>query len=254
MAIVIRDRVKETTTTTGTGSINMGGAVTGFRAFSSAFTTGDQTYYVIEGGSEWEVGKGTLTTGTPWTMSRDTILASSNAGAAVNFSAGTKMVYCDMPASLLNNAHPFMGALVGLSSTLTAQNYSTAAAITFTAETYDTHGFHDNVTNNTRLTVPSGYGITRVLLSGNVYLNNVLGTTSDMYINMYKNGVDLVGGPLFRGGDFGGTNVAIPVKSAVVSCSDGDYFELRIFCGDTSIDVAASYTWFSIEVIEATGW
>lgn len=90
----LADRVKETTTTTGTGAISLGGAAVGYRAFSAAFATGDTVYYCIEGGAEWEVGIGTLTSGSPWTLARTTILASSNAGAAVNFSAGGKNVFC----------------------------------------------------------------------------------------------------------------------------------------------------------------
>ena len=94
------DRVQETTTTTtGTGAINMGGAVAGYRAFSDAFSTGDVTYYCIAGATEWEVGIGALTSGAPWALSRDTVLASSNGGALVLFSAGTKNVYCDLPAA-----------------------------------------------------------------------------------------------------------------------------------------------------------
>ncbi len=88
------DRVKETTATTGTGAISMGGAAAGYRAFSAAFSTADTVYYCIEGGAEWEVGIGTLTTGSPWTMARTTVLASSNAGALVSFGAGTKSVFC----------------------------------------------------------------------------------------------------------------------------------------------------------------
>lgn len=95
----LADRVKETTTSTGTGAISLGGASVGYRAFSAAFSTGDSVYYAIEGGAEWEVGIGTLSSGTPWTLARTTILASSNAGAAVNFSAGTKNVFCTRPAN-----------------------------------------------------------------------------------------------------------------------------------------------------------
>lgn len=92
----IADRVKETTTSTGTGTINLGGAATGYRAFSSAFVTTDVVYYCIEDGTSWEVGYGTLTTGTPWTLSR-TLLASST-GALINWGAGTKNVFCTVPA------------------------------------------------------------------------------------------------------------------------------------------------------------
>lgn len=98
MALVIADRVKETTTTTGTGTVTLAGASTGFQSFA-AVGDGNTTFYTIAGqtGSEWEVGIGTYTaSGT--TLSRDTILASSNSGSAVNFSAGTKDVFVTYPA------------------------------------------------------------------------------------------------------------------------------------------------------------
>lgn len=98
MAFVLADRVRETTTTTGTGTVTLAGAVTGFQTFS-AIGDGNTTYYTIagQGTSEWEVGIGTYTSsGT--TLSRDSILASSNSGSAVDFSAGTKDVFCDYPA------------------------------------------------------------------------------------------------------------------------------------------------------------
>ena len=98
MAFVLADRVRETTTTAGTGTVTLAGAVTGFQTFS-AIGNGNTTYYTIagQGTSEWEVGIGTYTSsGT--TLSRDTVLASSNSGSKVNFSAGTKDVFCDYPA------------------------------------------------------------------------------------------------------------------------------------------------------------
>ena len=96
MAFVVKDRVKETTTTTGTGTITLAGAASGFQAFS-VIGDGNVTYYTIAGGAEFEVGIGTYTlSGT--TLSRTTILESSNAGAAVNFSAGTKDVFVTYPA------------------------------------------------------------------------------------------------------------------------------------------------------------
>jgi hypothetical protein len=96
MALVVKDRVKETTTTTGTGTITLAGAVTGFQAFS-VIGDGNTTFYTIAGGAEFEVGIGTYTLSST-TLSRDTILESSNAGAAVNFSAGTKDVFVTYPA------------------------------------------------------------------------------------------------------------------------------------------------------------
>ena len=98
MALVLKDRVKETSTTTGTGTFTLAGASTGYQSFS-AVGNGNTTYYAIalQGGSEWEVGIGTYTSsGT--TVARTTVLASSNSGSAVNFSAGTKDVFVTMPA------------------------------------------------------------------------------------------------------------------------------------------------------------
>ena len=96
MALVVKDRVQETSTTTGTGTITLAGAVSGFQSFS-VIGNANTTYYAIVGGAEWEVGLGTYTSsGT--TLSRDTILESSNGGTAVNFSAGTKNVFVTYPA------------------------------------------------------------------------------------------------------------------------------------------------------------
>jgi hypothetical protein len=100
MALVINDRVKETSTTTGTGTFNLAGAETGYESFVSGVGTGNTTYYAIElnAAGEWEVGIGTVTSGSPNTLSRDTIISSSNSDAAVNFSSGTKNVFCTLPA------------------------------------------------------------------------------------------------------------------------------------------------------------
>jgi hypothetical protein len=100
MALVINDRVKETSTTTGTGTLNLAGAETGYESFVSGVGTGNKTYYAIElnSANEWEVGIGTVTSGSPDTLSRDTIISSSNSDAAVTFSAGTKNVFCTLPA------------------------------------------------------------------------------------------------------------------------------------------------------------
>jgi len=98
MALVVADRVKETTTTTGTGTVTLLGASTGYQSFA-VIGNGNTTYYTIAGqtGNEWEVGLGTYTSsGT--TLARTTVLASSNSGSLVNFSAGTKDVFVSYPA------------------------------------------------------------------------------------------------------------------------------------------------------------
>jgi hypothetical protein len=97
MALVLADRVQETTTTTGTGTVTLAGAVSGYQTFA-AVGDGNSTYYTIAGGAEWEVGIGTYTaSGT--TLSRTTVISSSNSGSLVNFSAGTKNVFVTYPAA-----------------------------------------------------------------------------------------------------------------------------------------------------------
>jgi len=119
MALVVADRVKETTTTTGTGTITLAGASTGYQSFA-VIGNGNTTYYTIAGqtGSEWEVGIGTYTSsGT--TLSRTTVLASSNSGSLVNFSAGTKDVFVTYPAARSAFGGGGMGVVTN-SATITA--------------------------------------------------------------------------------------------------------------------------------------
>ena len=94
MSLVLADRVRETTTSTGTGTINLEGAVQGFQRFS-VLGNGNTTYYTIQGSIQWEVGIGTYNANT---LTRDTVLDSSSAGALVNFSGGTKDVFVTLPA------------------------------------------------------------------------------------------------------------------------------------------------------------
>jgi hypothetical protein len=99
MPFIIADRVRESSTTVGTGSFALAGAVTGYQTFDAVLDTGDTTYYTAadQGGSNWEVGIGTFTA--PSTLARTTILSSSNGGSIVNFGAGTKDVFISLPAS-----------------------------------------------------------------------------------------------------------------------------------------------------------
>lgn len=99
MAHVYGDRVKDSTTTTGTGSLTLSGtAPTGFQPFAARMAVGDTCFYgIASAGSEWEVGIGTLTATT--TLARTQVLASSSSGAAVSLSAGTKDVFITVPAA-----------------------------------------------------------------------------------------------------------------------------------------------------------
>jgi hypothetical protein len=101
MAFILNDRVKETTTTTGTGTVNLAGAETGFESFVAGIGNSNTTYYAIVHQSldEFEVGLGTITDASPDTLARTTVISSSNSDSAVNFSAGTKDVFCTLPAS-----------------------------------------------------------------------------------------------------------------------------------------------------------
>ena len=101
MALVIDDRVKETSTTTGTGTLNLSGAVSGFQTFVAGVGNGNTTYYAIvnRDESEWETGIGTVTDASTDTLARTTVIASSNSDSAVDFSAGTKDVFTTLPAS-----------------------------------------------------------------------------------------------------------------------------------------------------------
>ena len=100
MALVINDRVKETSTSTGTGTFALAGAQTGFDTFANGIGGSNTTYYAIfnPGTTEWEVGLGTLNAGGT-VLTRTTILTSSNSDTIVTFTSGTKDVFCTLPAS-----------------------------------------------------------------------------------------------------------------------------------------------------------
>jgi len=134
MALVINDRVKETTTTTGTGTISLGGAVTGFETFAAGIGNSNTVYYCIahQDQAEFEVGLGTLD-GDSSDLARTTIISSSNSDSAVNFSSGTKDVFCTLPASKLifedgSNNVAFGGAVTGVTN-LTASGELDAATL-----------------------------------------------------------------------------------------------------------------------------
>ncbi len=118
MALVINDRVKVTSTTTGTGAMALGSAVTGFETFAAGIGNSNTTYYAIfnTGTTEWEVGYGTLD-GSSANLTRTTVISSSNSDSAVDFASGTKDVFCTMPASktvyLDNSGDPVGAASAG---------------------------------------------------------------------------------------------------------------------------------------------
>ena len=125
MALVVKDRVKSSTTTTGTGTITLGAAAAGFQAFS-VIGDGNTTYYTIVDtvNGTWEVGIGTYTSsGT--TLSRDTVLESSNSGSLVDFASGSKDVFVAYPAEravIGGMGYIENSATISVSSTINAGN------------------------------------------------------------------------------------------------------------------------------------
>ena len=128
MALVLKDRVKETTSTQGTGTISLLGAVQGYQGFSS-IGIGNTTYYCIQSTADWEVGIGTVGAGS---LTRDTVLASSNNGSLVGFGSGVKDVFCTYPAgkSVSTDSLPVTGAISSASPNATVNVASLTAAVT----------------------------------------------------------------------------------------------------------------------------
>ena len=152
MALVLNDRVKETTTTTGTGTLTLAGAVTGFETFGSGVGNSNTTYYAVTlpGTSEFEVGLGTLN-GDSSTLARTTVISSSNSDNAVNFSSGTKTIFCTIPASksvfLDASGNATLGADLSVGDDLTVEgglidlksNSGSASQIKFYCEVSNAH-------------------------------------------------------------------------------------------------------------------
>jgi hypothetical protein len=99
MTFKVSDRVRETTSTGGTGPLSLGGAFPGFTTFSAAIGDGNTTFYTISNSTDntWEVGAGTYSA-TGNVLSRDIVFTSSNSNALVNFATGPKDIFCDLPA------------------------------------------------------------------------------------------------------------------------------------------------------------
>jgi hypothetical protein len=136
MALVLADRVKETTTTTGTSDFVLGGAVSGFQTFSAGVGNSNTTYYAVALGADYEVGLGTLS-GDGLTLARTTVLQSSNADAKVSFAAGSKDVFVTYPAdkSVLSDSTQTLTNKTLTSPTLTTPILGTPQSGTLTNAT-----------------------------------------------------------------------------------------------------------------------
>lgn len=165
MALLVADRVQENTTTTGTGTLTLGGALANFITFDAALNDGDTTYYAIvdDGNESWEVGLGTYSAGT---LARTTVYASSNSGVAVNLAAGTKRVfvsnianygkYVELNADTINNTTlntTTVNATTVDSDTVTT---TTLNVTTLIATTIVNNNQIENVTTD-KVTLPSNW-------------------------------------------------------------------------------------------------
>ena len=211
MALVLADRVLETTTTTGSGTITLAGAEAGYQSFS-AVGNGNQTYYTIAGDVEWEVGIGTYTaSGT--TLSRDTVLSSSNSGNKVTFSSGTKKVFVTYPSekSVNFNVSGNISALSGVITDVADPVIGSDAANKLYVDTLAAQGisYHEPVkyevpstTGNLNATYNNGTGGVSATLTNAGTLaafvpDGVTATISDRVLiynqtNQFENGVYVV--------------------------------------------------------------
>jgi hypothetical protein len=173
MALVLNDRVKETTTTTGTGTFTLAGAVTGFETFGAGVGNSNTTYYAVTlpGSAEFEVGLGTLNSDSS-TLARTTVISSSNSDNAVNFSSGTKTIFCTIPASksvfLDASGNATLGADLSIGDDLTVnggvielKNTGAQSELRMYCESSNAHyaalkaPAHSDFAGNTTLTLPA---------------------------------------------------------------------------------------------------
>jgi hypothetical protein len=176
MALIIKDRVQETSTTSGTGTLTLAGAVTGYQSFGSAIGVGNTTYYGIyaNGGSDWEVGIGTVGSGT---LARTTVLASSNAGSLVNFSGAQLSVWGDMPAA--KGVYQDANGLVTVPVLNTTSTTSTTANLTFNASNSGFTSGASVANSYLQAVLQNSSGTSGA--STNYVLSNDLGTDSSYY-------------------------------------------------------------------------
>ena len=194
MALVINNRVRELTSTTGTGAMTLGGAVGGFQTFAAGIGNSNTTYYTISLNSEneFEVGLGTLN-GDSSTLTRTTVLESSNGDAAVDFAAGSKEVFCNLPSEkalcldasgALANATVITDANINASGSASASTFlrgdNSWTAVSGGSVTDETESFNNysNITASRTLTMSSGsnYMLVGAITVNDTYTWDVAGT------------------------------------------------------------------------------
>jgi hypothetical protein len=234
MTLQIKDRVKETTATTGTGALALSGAMTGFSAFSSACSVNDTCYYCIQavdsGGAptgDWEVGLGTYSAAN--TLTRTTVLASSNAGAAVNFAAGTKQVWIDLAAS--------QAGLLADPTNLTWDRVNNILYVGPASGSARLQGLAPSSTTSTgtSLTVQGGSGGSSSGQGGDVTIKSGVGNGASWQGNLYLYGADASAG----GGRGGSITIQSGFSGNSAGAAGGD---ITIKCGSSYFSAAGTIT------------
>ena len=204
MSLVLADRVREGTTTTGTDSVTLTGAVTGFQSFSSGVGNGNTTYYTIASDTQWEVGIGTYSAGT---LSRDTVLGSST-GSKVNFIAGFKDVFVTLPAEKVATSDTSVTSVTGTAPVVSSGGLT--PAISMAKATGSIDGYLSS-TDWTTFNSKGNGTVTSVAASGTV------------------NGITLTGGPITSSGTItlGGTlDLSSPPAIGATTPSTGTFTTL----------------------------
>ncbi len=211
MALVLDDRVKETSTTTGTGTLNLSGAVSGFQTFVAGVGDGNTTYYAIvnRDEDEWETGLGTVTDATTDTLARTTVIASSNSDSAVDFSAGTKDVFVTLPASKVANLDTNNNLTIGAGSagvdyTLTFDGADSDGVITW-MEDEDYFKFSDDILINSTEKIQF-YDTGLYIYSST---DGQLDIVADTEVQIAATTIDINGAVALNGAVTGATNITL---------------------------------------------
>lgn len=234
MAHKLGNRIKETASTTGTGSFTLAGAVAGFATFAGKLTAdGDTTWYCAVNGSEWEVGLGTRTSAT--VLARTTVLASSNSGSLVNFTLAPT-IFCDMPAEKLDPGPAVRATRITTDQSLTS---GTWAKVQLNSEVFDIGDCFDSATNYRWTPNVSGY----YMLSFSVDFSADSGL-SGLISGIYKNGSgDLYG--TYSDGVYGVAGSSAG-SGLIYMNGSTDYVELwTLAVGTTPKVMASAATCFS---------
>jgi hypothetical protein len=250
---VYADRVKETTTTTGTGTYSLDGAAAGFRTFVAGVGTGVLVTYACENGTDWEIGEGTITDATPDTLSRTTILASSNAGAAVNWAAGTKNIFLTAAAART--------VFTDKDNTLTGRTFVPAGSLSSPSIAFSTDtdlGIYRSAANSLAVSAGTSSSTPALLVTGeNSNICGVQiagfsggfpdiianGTATDLNLGVYSKGTGYVA----IGTGAGSANVALFSRGASATAThllfshNTGYTDIELVAssGTASLDISA---------------